>query len=89
MAGGGVIVFDFQSDKVDFMGCDTGFYFSPEKVLGIAYEFSRNVILDNSYMPFEFAVTIFKDDSFKKDTTVFNRFIAENSDWYDIGKFKE
>lgn len=83
----GGIAFDFQSDKVDFCGGDVAFHNSPEKVLEIAYKFSRNIILDNSYMPFEFALTVFKNDSFQKETTTFCKFIRENRNKYDEGLF--
>ena len=83
----GAIAFDFQSDKVDFVANDIGFYNSPGKVLDIAYNFSRNIVLDNSYMPFEFAVIIFKDDSFCGDTTTFNKFRMENKRKYENGIF--
>jgi SAM-dependent methyltransferase len=62
---------DFLSDKVDWRHAHT-FHASPEKVLAIAFKFSRNVILRNDYMPFEFSLFINKDDSFSKDDTVFN-----------------
>jgi SAM-dependent methyltransferase len=67
------IAFDFLSDKVDFMYEHT-FHSSPEKILTIAHKYSRNLILRNDYMPFEFSLFLFKDDSFEKSDTVFNRF---------------
>lgn len=70
------ISFDFLSDKVDYQ-LDHTFHSSPEKILEMAYSFSRNIVLDNSFFPFEFCVTIYKDDSFKKEDTIFN--IIKNS----------
>ena len=67
------VAFDFLSDKVDRQYEHT-FHSSPEKILGIAFKYSRNVILRNDYMPFEFALFINKDDSFLKEDTVFNHF---------------
>lgn len=67
----------FLSDKTDYHTSEEDFHASPEKVLGLAYRHSRNVILDNSVMPFEFFLTIFKDDSFKKETTVFNHYFEK------------
>lgn len=67
------LAFDFLSDKVDYELKHT-FHSSPEKILSIAYQYSRNVIIRNDYMPFEFSVFIFKDDSFDKNTTTFNRY---------------
>lgn len=66
------IAFNFLSDKVDYRTSEEDFHSSPEKILSLAYTFSRNVILDNSVMPFEFCVTIFKDDSFSKNDTIFS-----------------
>lgn len=72
------LAFDFLSDKVDFIKYDYTFHSSPEKILAIAYKYSRNVILRNDYMPFEFSLFIFKDDSFYKEDTVFNYFKSQN-----------
>lgn len=66
------IAFDFLSDKVDYRTSEEDFHSSPEKMLSLAYKLSRNVILDNSAMPFEFCITIFKDDHFNKKDTVFS-----------------
>lgn len=65
---------DFLSDKVEYLyhnGQFRNFTSSPEKILSIAYSLSRNVALKNTYFPFEFAVTVYKDDSFRKETTAF------------------
>lgn len=67
------IAFDFLSDKVDYQ-LEHTFHSSPEKILGMAYKYSRNVVLRNDYMPFEFSLFIFKDDSFTKHDTLFNRY---------------
>lgn len=64
------IAFDFLSDKVDYK-LDHTFHCNPEKLLDIAYKFSRKLVLRNDYMPFELALFIFKDDSFNKKA-VFN-----------------
>lgn len=69
------IAADFLSDKVDYLyhnGQFRNFTSSPEKILSIAYSLSRNIALKNTYFPFEFAVIIHKDDTFKKETTAFN-----------------
>lgn len=65
------LAFDFLSDKVDWK-YDHAWYSNPSVILEMAYELSRNVILRNDYMPFEFSVTIFKDDTFEVDDTLFN-----------------
>lgn len=74
--------FDFLSDKVDFSKENT-FHSSPERILGLAYGFSRNVILLNNYMPFEFSVFVFKDDSFDQQRTIFKRWLDLYSDSND------
>lgn len=68
----GVAVFHFMTDKVDFRSSEEDFHISPERMLNIAYSHSRRVILDNSIFPFEACLFVYKDDSFKKETTVFN-----------------
>lgn len=65
------LAFDFLSDKVDYQ-LEHTFHSSPEKILAMAYKYSRNVILRNDYMPFEFAIFISKDDSFTSEDTLFN-----------------
>lgn len=65
--------FDFLSDKVDYQLKDS-FHYAPEKVLSLAYKYSRNLVLRNDYMPFEFAIFLFKDDSFKKEDTLFCKY---------------
>ena len=65
------VAFDFLSDKVDFKYEHT-FHSAPDKILSMMYKYTRNVILRNDYMPFEFSIFLFKDDSFDKDDTIFN-----------------
>ena len=86
---GGAVSFDFQSNKADYFA-DNGvsFYNSPEKILSIAYKYSRNVILNNLYMPFEFSLTVFKDDTFKSNM-VFTKFIEDNQQEFDNGIYYE
>jgi SAM-dependent methyltransferase len=67
------LAFDFLSDKVDRRQTEA-FYNSPERILGMAYKYSRNVVLRNDYMPFEFAVFINKDSSFLTEDTIFNHY---------------
>ncbi|MCY6959565.1 class I SAM-dependent methyltransferase [Clostridium brassicae] len=72
------IAFDFLSDKVDYK-YDFNFYYSPEKILSIAYKYSKNIVLRNDYMPFEFSLFINKDDSFKKEYPIFNEYRHSHS----------
>jgi SAM-dependent methyltransferase len=65
--------FDFLSDKVDYMHEHT-FHSSPSKILDLAFTLSRNVVLRNDYMPFEFSLFIFKDESFSVEDTLFSRY---------------
>ncbi len=67
------IAFDFLSDKVDYR-LEHTFHSAPEKILEIAYKYSRNIVLRNDYMPFEFSIFIFKDDSFSASNTLFNKY---------------
>jgi len=72
------VAFDFLSDKVDFKSKLT-FHASPSTILNMAYRLSKNVILKNNYMPFEFTIVIFKDESFKVEDTIFTRFKNEKN----------
>ena len=65
--------FDFLSDKVEFK-YDHTYHSSPEKVLSIAYSLSRNIVLRNDCLPFEFSLCVYKDDSYEKSDAVFNRY---------------
>lgn len=54
-------IFDFRSDKVDYF--EEGlFYNDPSKILDMSYHITKRVLLDNSYMPYEFLIILFKDD---------------------------
>jgi cyclopropane fatty-acyl-phospholipid synthase-like methyltransferase len=72
------VAFDFISDKVEYRTSEKDFHANPGKIIEIAYKFSKNVVLDNSVMPFEFSLIINKDQSFKKETTVFEKFLNGN-----------
>ncbi len=70
------VTVDFLSDKVKFRR-DGTFYANPSRMLDLALGLTRNVRLRHDYMPFEFSLTLFKDDSFKEHDTIFNRFKHE------------
>ena len=74
------ISLDFLSDKVDYSH-DHNFNSSPEKILSLAYSLSRKVTLRNNTFPFEFSVTVFKDDSFDPVTSVFRELAATSGPW--------
>jgi SAM-dependent methyltransferase len=52
---------DFLTSYVDFTRDDLS-YTSPEAVFGLAKDLSRRVALRHDYMPFEFAVCLYRDD---------------------------
>lgn len=66
------VSFNFFSDYVDFKKEGTA-YHNPLKMLEFAYSLSRNVILDNSCLPYECTITIFKETN-AADGMVFDRF---------------
>lgn len=72
------IAADFLTDRVDYKH-PHNFNSSPEKILSIAYSLSRRVVLRNDYFPFEFAVVIYKDDTFRKENTLFSSVATELS----------
>ena len=63
---------NFLSDKVDFE-LEHTFHSNPGKILEIAYKFSKNVVLRNDYMPFEFTVYVRKDVEVDSDKIVFKK----------------
>lgn len=66
------IAFNFLSDKVDFKD-PLNYHTSPEKILSFAYSLSKNLIIRNDYMPFEFTLIVFKDDKWNNKKSIFNR----------------
>ena len=62
---------DFLSDRVDYR-YDHAYYNNQERIVGLGYGLSRDVVLRNDYMPFEFCLYVGKDDSFEKSDAVFN-----------------
>jgi SAM-dependent methyltransferase len=71
------MAFDFLSDRVDYQLPHT-FHARPERVMTIGYALSRNVLLRNDYMPFEFCLVVYKDDTFEKRDTLFSRYKRMN-----------
>ncbi|MCB9036083.1 MAG: class I SAM-dependent methyltransferase [Lewinellaceae bacterium] len=65
---------NFLSDKVDFK-LEHTFHSNPGKILDIAYNFSRNIILRNDYMPFEFTIYIRKDIAVDSEKVVFENYL--------------
>lgn len=73
------LAFNFMSDKVNFQ-LEESFHSSPEEILRMAYKKTRNIMLRNDYMPFEFTLFLFKDDSFSNEDTVFNNYKESKRD---------
>lgn len=73
------VAVDFLSDRVNFQreGCA---HHSPEQIFSVAMGLTRCVRLRHDYMPFEFAVTLYKDDSYEDAETVFNHYKHERKD---------
>lgn len=74
------VAFDFLSNKVDYQ-YELTFHSSPEMILSIAYKYTRNVVLRNDYMPFEFSLYMYKDDGFEKEDTIFKRYKRITNDY--------
>ncbi len=59
---------DFLSSYVDFKNKDA-YYVSPEKILKICKKLSKRVVLRHDYLPFEFCVYIYKNQTITKDNS--------------------
>ena len=68
---------NFITDKVDYKH-DHNFNSSPEKILSIAYNLSKRIVLRNDTFPFEFSIIIYKDDTFRKEKTLFTGIDSKN-----------
>lgn len=79
------VSFNFFSDYVDFKKEGTA-YHNPLKMLEFAYSLSRNVILDNSCLPYECTITILKEVA-ATDGMVFDRFKRLYKKEFDEGIF--
>lgn len=66
------IAFNFLTERVNFKD-DAFYYINPERVLEIAYRHSRRVILKSNYIPFDYTVIIYKDDSYD-EKAIFNAY---------------
>jgi SAM-dependent methyltransferase len=70
------VVLDFLSTTADRPKPDL-FHADPDVVLRRALGYSKRVQLDHSYMPFEFLLAIWHDDSFTDDCPVFAPYLHE------------
>lgn len=62
--------FDFLSDKVDYC-YDHTYHNNPERILGLSYKLSRNIVLRNDYMPFEFCICAMKNQDLDRADSIF------------------
>lgn len=63
---------NFLSDKVDYQ-LEHTFHSNPGKILEIVFLHSRNIVLRNDYMPFEFTVFVRKDIKINPEKVVFEK----------------
>jgi SAM-dependent methyltransferase len=70
------VVVDFLSTTADRPKPDL-FHVDPDAILQMALGYSKRVRLDHSYMPFEFQVAIWHDDSFSVDCPVFAPYLSD------------
>ncbi len=79
------VSFNFFTDYVDFKK-EGRAYHNPLKMLEFVYSLSRNVILDNTCLPYECTITLFKETS-AADRMVFDRFKRIYKEKFDEGIF--
>jgi len=72
------LAFDFLSDRVDYELPHT-FHSNPGRILDMAASLSRNMVLRNDYIPFEFALYLYKDDAFVPEKAVFEKYDRNRS----------
>ena len=65
--------FDFLSDKVDYKLNHT-FHSNPCIILENSFNLTRNLVMRNDYMPFEFAIFALKNDCFDPANTLFSSY---------------
>jgi len=56
------VAVNFMSTYVDYVN-ESSFHASPEEIFSLAKSFTKRVSLRHDYMPYEFTVYIYKDDS--------------------------
>jgi len=70
-----VVVLDFLSTSADIRR-DELFYADPRAIYDLARRFSRRVMIHHAYIPFEFQVKVWHDDSFEVKAPVFPPYSA-------------
>jgi SAM-dependent methyltransferase len=71
------LAFYFLSDRVDYELPHT-FHSNPGRILDMASGLSRNLVLRNDYIPFEFSLYLYKDDTFVPEQAVFEKYERES-----------
>jgi len=61
---------DFLTDQVDYTEPHL-VYFAPADILNRIAKFTRRFELHKEMLPFEYAVRVYQDDTFRRDSTVF------------------
>lgn len=69
-----VVVVDFLSNSADRPRDDL-FFADPREMFELARRFSRRVVLHHGYMPFEFQVKLWHDDSFDTAAPAFPPYV--------------
>ncbi len=65
------LTIDFMTSHIDFKQ-DRAFHFDPAQMLGFALaNLSRRVVIDHSYMPYEFCMTVFRRDAIDRAGSVY------------------
>ncbi|MFX0210363.1 MAG: class I SAM-dependent methyltransferase [Candidatus Hodarchaeota archaeon] len=67
---------DFMSSYVDYRQEET-YHVEPEVVFKMCKKLSKRVILRHDYMPYEFAVYVYKEDSINVKRNIFSQFLRE------------
>jgi SAM-dependent methyltransferase len=75
MADIGVSV-DFMSSYVDYRRGET-YHTEPEVIFKMCKKLSKRVILRHDYMPYEFTVYVYKEDSINEKKNIFSEFLKQ------------
>jgi trans-aconitate methyltransferase len=70
---------DFMSSYTDFQH-EIAFHAEPEKIFTMAKTLSKRILLRHDYMPYEFTIYLYKDDSINKEKNVFETFLRDTGE---------
>lgn len=65
---------NFLSDAVDFRLPHTN-HTNPGWAVNLSLTFSKNIVLRNDYMPFEFTIIVNKQEKFRKQNAIFETYV--------------